>query len=214
VFELKKDAEEACRRFLYKYEPGSVVDEFADELFLLDLLYLHPDKDAKIGCGIERFEVRQNPKFPRQRSLYLVRNDGTETDFSFVKCLRPPTHRQMVLEAMRQEVFPQVFNFSESAYTSVLEVPCAITGVMLPRGTAHVDHSAPTFVELAEEFVAQRNGWDAFMLARADGSIGVQLADPEQAQAWRDYHREKARLRMVSIQANLSLLRRGIKRRR
>jgi hypothetical protein len=104
--------------------------------------------------------------FVRQRSFYLVRTDGSETDFSFMKCLRPPTHR----------------------------------------------HSSPTFLQLAEEFAPQQGGWDEMVIARADGSIGVQLGRADQAKAWRDFHRENARLRLVSSAANLSLLRQGVKR--
>ena len=91
TFLLKKDAEDACREVLYRYAPGDRVTDPADEQFLLDLLELHPQRDDKIGRGIDHFEIRTNPKFVKQRSFYLVRIDGSETDFSFVKCLRPPT---------------------------------------------------------------------------------------------------------------------------
>jgi hypothetical protein len=212
AFALKKDAEDACRQILYKYQPDSRVVEAKDEQFLLDLLGLHPDCDGKLGDGIDFFEIRTNPKFVKQRTFYLIRRDGSETDFSFVKCLRPPTHRQVVMAAMRHEVVMQIADFADLAYGSNLEVPCATTGVMVSRDAAHVDHSSPTFVELAEDFAARHGGWDEFAVAHADGSIGVQLGNFEQAKAWRDYHCENARLRIVSIQANLSLLRRGVKR--
>lgn len=96
-FALKKDAEDACREILYRYEPGSRISEHADEQFLLDLLELHPQRDEKMGCGVEYFEIRVNPKFVRQRSFYLIRVDRSETDFSFMKCLKPPSHRQLVM---------------------------------------------------------------------------------------------------------------------
>jgi hypothetical protein len=106
-FALKKDAEQACRDILYRYEPGHRVAEIADEQFLLDLLELHPQRDEKFGCGVDHFEVRVNPKFVRQRTFYLVRVDRTETDFSFVKCLRSPSHRRLAMDAMRHEVSNQ-----------------------------------------------------------------------------------------------------------
>jgi hypothetical protein len=212
TFALKKDAEEACRTILYRYRPGERVVDPADERFLLDLLELHPERDSKIGCGIASFEVRSNPRFVKQRSFYLIRTDGSETDFSFVKCLTPPTHRQLVLAAMRQEIFPQIFEFADRAYGSASELPCAITGSMVSRDAAHVDHSAPTFIELAQEFVAEHGGWDEFGISRSDGSIGVQLENSDLAKSWREHHRANCRLRIVSVEANLSLLRRGVKR--
>lgn len=106
----------------------------------------------------------------------------------------------------------QVFDFAERAYSSGDPVVCSITGRMMERRDAHVDHSCPTFLELAEEFAALQGGWDTMLVVRADGSIGVQLGIEDQAKLWRDFHRENACLRMVSIEANLSLLRRGVKR--
>jgi hypothetical protein len=214
TFALKKDAEDACRQILYKYQLGERVASPEDERFLLDLLDLHTDREGKLGSGVDHFEVRSNPKFIKQRSFYLVRTDGSETDFSFLKCLRPPTQRQVVMAAMRQEVAMQIFDFAETAYAAGPEVACAVTGVAVLRSMAHVDHSSPTFVELAEDFVAQHGGWDEFEVARADGSIGVQLGNPDQARAWRDYHRKNSNLQIVSVQANLSLLRLGVKRRK
>lgn len=212
TFALKKDAEEACREILYRYQPGDRITEPADEQFLLDLLGLHPRRDAKLGCGVAHFEVRSNPKFVRQRSFYLVRIDRSETDFSSVKCLRPPTHRQLVMDAMRHEVSSQVFEFAERAYSSGTPVLCVIMGRVVERCEAHVDHSSPTFLELADKFATQQGGWDEMVIVHADGSIGVQLGCEDQAKAWRDYHRHNARLRIVSIEANLSLLKRGVRR--
>lgn len=205
-FALKKDAEQACRDVLYRYDPGHRVTGIADEQFLLDLLELHPERDEKLGCGVAHFEVRVNPKFVRQRSFYLVRVDRSETDFSFMKCLRPPSHRQLVMGAMRHEVSNQVYEFAEETYRSPAPVLCAVTGRVVAREEAHVDHSSPTFLELAEQFVGEQGGWDETVIARADGSIGVQLGRDDQARAWRDYHCRNATLRVVSIEANLSLL--------
>ncbi len=87
TFALKRDAEDACREILYRYHPGDRISEPADEQFLLDLLDLHPQRDSKLGGGVAYFEVRTNPKFVRQKSFYLIRVDGSETDFSFVKCV-------------------------------------------------------------------------------------------------------------------------------
>ena len=106
----------------------------------------------------------------------------------------------------------QILEFAEQEYKLDAAIPCAVTGHLVQRADAHVDHSSPTFLALAEDFAAQCGGWPNLTIIRADGSIGVQLADPIQAKAWRDYHRDHARLRIVSVEANLSLLRRGVKR--
>jgi Protein of unknown function (DUF3223) len=209
VFPFKRDAEDACRKILYRSQSGGRVVVPADVQFLLDLLELHPEREIKIGVGIAHFEVRSNPRFGKQRSFYLIRTDGTETDFSFVKCLRPPTHRQLVMAAMRREVEGQIIEFAKHEYRVSSHVLCPITRRYVERDAAHVDHSSPTFLELAEDFAGRSGGWYELSVAHADGSIGVQLGSSHQAGAWRKYHRERANLRIVSIEANLSLLRRS-----
>jgi hypothetical protein len=110
---------------------------------------------------------------------------------------------------MRREISNQVYEFAEHAYSSGGPVRCAVTGNIVGRDEAHVDHSSPTFLELAEQFTVQQGGWDRIAIVHADRSIGVQLSNADQAKAWRDYHRHSAKLRIVSIEANLSILRRG-----
>lgn len=207
-FPLRGAAQEACQAVLYKYPPGSVVTDPEDEKFLLDLLQLHPNKDTKIGCGVARFEVRPSEKQSRQRTLWLVRTDGSETDFSFVKCLTPPTHARLVRAALREAIVPQINEFVRNAYTSGGQVQCPLTRADLSdRKQAHVDHHKPTFDELAQAFAEAEGGWEAISVTSSDGMTGHRLADAHQAQAWDEYHRANASLRLVSIQANLSLLR-------
>ncbi len=55
-----------------------------DHDFFVELLKMHPEADKKIGCGIERFEVRQT-EFG-WKSMFVVRNDGTAVDFSYRRC--------------------------------------------------------------------------------------------------------------------------------
>ncbi|MDH2429680.1 DCL family protein [Sphaerisporangium sp. TRM90804] len=210
LFSKKSDALQACRDVLYHYPAGARVHDPTHERFLIDLLQLHPDTERKVGSGIDHFEIRANPLYPNQVSFFIVRTDGSETEFSFTKCLTPPTQRHLVLNAMRQAVGPQVIAFLHATFRDGDEVRCAVTGAILngPDG-AHVDHYDPEFLVLATDYVLAHGGWDAFELFSTDGAVGPSFADVKQAEAWVDHHRMPASLRVVSIRANLSLLRRG-----
>ncbi|MEY9886680.1 hypothetical protein ABIA31_000306 [Catenulispora sp. MAP5-51] len=113
-FPRKGDAQQACRDLLYRYPPGSVIDDPPDEAFLHDLLELHQDAAGKRGVGIDHFEVRLTEEF-HQPGFFIIRVDGTVTDFSFLRCLTPATHRDRVLTAMRRAVKDQVVAFKQEA---------------------------------------------------------------------------------------------------
>lgn len=55
--------------------------------FLCALLARHPDATGKAGAGIRHFTVE--PAMHGTRCFFLTRVDGTKTDFSYFKCLRP-----------------------------------------------------------------------------------------------------------------------------
>lgn len=208
-FKTKKAAEDECRAILYGYPAGATVTDANHHRFLDDLLLRHPDAAKKIGCGVIRFEVRQNPEYPRQRGIFLIRTDGTETDFSVFNCITPPTTRVLALDAMRHAIAPQVIAVAERAFTATQPARCALTGVPLAsRLEAHVDHAEPTFLQLARTFVDGVGGWDRVEVGSTDGMIGRVMVNEAQREAWCAFHAERARLRVVSIQANLSLLRR------
>ncbi|WP_446046478.1 hypothetical protein [Streptomyces olivaceus] len=64
----KKAAQEAVRDVLYGYSVGSIVDQEADYLLVLDLPDLLEEADAKIGVGVESFAIAPPLKAPTQAS--------------------------------------------------------------------------------------------------------------------------------------------------
>jgi len=197
-FSSKKDAQNECRRILYSLPTESIITDRNDHQFLNDLVMRHPDAVQKVGVGILRYEIRSNPTFPSQRCLYLIRTDGTGTDFSFLKCITAPTPRHLVLDAMRKEIAPQVVAVARAAFAGPAPATCALTGQVLDSlAHAHVDHHDPTFLRLATDFVDLAGGWDALPVHRGDGLIGVRLANQDHCTAWSEYHARTARLRVV-----------------
>jgi len=55
---------------------------------ILDLVRKgHQKAAAKIGIGVDKVVVKQHPIFETTRCFFLVRSDGTEEDFSYIKCI-------------------------------------------------------------------------------------------------------------------------------
>jgi hypothetical protein len=204
-YPTKTAAQEAIRKVLYRYQPGETVGRPEDQEFLADLVQNHPDPASKIGVGIARFEVRRNLKTP---GFWIIRTDGSDTDFSFVKCLRPPTHPQLVRTALRRSVDEQIWQFRDHALGGG-QMVCSVSGDPIDRLNCHVDHDDPTFSDLVDAYVAAHGGYEAFQVVETvDGAFGRRLADAQVEVAWQAWHKANANLRLVSIRANLSLLRR------
>ena len=57
------------------------------QAFVLDLLKFHASPAEKEGAGVKAVKVGCNPEFPDTSCFVIVRVDGTEADFSYIKCI-------------------------------------------------------------------------------------------------------------------------------
>jgi hypothetical protein len=199
----KTKARDRCRAIVRDTPDGPVTG--TEGAFLAALLTLHPDADEKIGSGIAFIAVGPVPRF-RSRGFTVHRTDGTSTDFSWLECISPTSHRARVLTAMREAVVDQILTFKQ-AEADAGRLRCAITGAGLTWTDAEVDHLPPTFLTLADNYAAQVGGYDKVRLVpSADGMIGQPLA-PDDERAWVLYHQREARLRILSRPAHAEVTR-------
>lgn len=208
-FATKKALTEFTRSILYRYQPGHTVTDPADHEFLLGLLSLHRQAAKKIGVGVQSFQVESQWG---NQGFWLTRTDGTRTDWSFVFCISPPSRAQEVTKVFRHEIRQQIVEAKALAFVNSNTIYCEVTGIAITQDTAHVDHN-PTFESLLATFLTQ---WSLKIeqieiSESSDGSLEAQFIDRDLAKKWSSFHRQHARLRLVSQQANLSLLRRRVK---
>jgi hypothetical protein len=211
-FRTKEDALKRIRGILYAYEPGQTVSE-DDAQFLLALLQMHQRASDKIGCGVAAFEVQLNPRIPKLRHFVIIRMDGSETDFSFIKCLKLPSPKNIFRRTCRLAIAEQIIEFKASYYSQhqndLGQIRCPLTGEWIIRTQAHVDHLPPlTFDTLVEDFITSRAlNIDTVQITESEqGDIGTIFADSALAADWMAYHKEHACLRVVSAFANLSVV--------
>lgn len=211
-YRTKEAVRDVCRSIVQRYGIGGDVTGSDDDTFLHHLLELHPDYDLKRGAGIAHFRVIPHPEFGRNKAgIGIVRLDGDVVDFSWNSCLTPPSHRTQVLGALRRLVADQVIAARNAVLDSGQPLVCSVTGALIPSvAVLHMDHAAPTFLELAEQFISGNGGADAFRLLpdTGDGISYTGLEDKALEGRWRQYHREHAVLRPVLKRVNLSDLRR------
>ena len=175
-----------------------------DGAFMLELLTRHPDAEQKLGCGISHIEVRQSPVF-RSREFWLCRLDGTETDFSYRKCIRPPPPLRDFTLAARFEIFEQVVALKRLAFFGKQFLTCPVTNAQIDWANCHMDHAAPTFAQLVTAFFPDPASVKTTGHG-ADGSTTRAFVDRTLAASWQTYHARYAQLRAVSVHANLVVL--------
>jgi Protein of unknown function (DUF3223) len=200
VFPTKAALRSFVREILYRYPPGSVVTGSGDDGFLRALIPRHKHAAEKVGAGIDRFEVRTNLRHP---GFWIIRTDGSETDFSYQECITSTGQRSDVLQAFRIAAAPDAIAFIAAAFAGG-PVRCVCGTMVADRSQAHADHYPVPFLALAKRFAATwPGGFEGIQLTRADGQMGAILPDECQA-AWVAYHTQHARFRVLCIACNLS----------
>ncbi|GGW23342.1 DUF3223 domain-containing protein [Streptomyces alanosinicus] len=208
-YQSKEAVRNACRSIVAAYGIGSEVTGTHDDTFLRNLVALHPEYELKRGAGIAGFRVVRTEY--GTTGFVVVRIDGTVNDFSWNACLTHPSHRSQVLAALRSSIGPQIAETRSALLQAGSPLLCAVTGSLIPPGELHVDHYDPTFLELAEQFISENEGIEAFRIKpdSGEGISGLELEDLALEVAWRDFHQRNAQLRPVLKRVNLSDLVKG-----
>lgn len=204
-FATKTALKAEVQRILHSY-PSSPPDNILkgnDSTLIIALVGLHPNADEKIGVGIDYIFVLiieyGTPGF------MIRRVDGSITDFSYLKCLRGKelSHRSQVLEAMRKAIRNQTSEFRRREFSNRQSIFCPLTNVQLINDpTTHVDHYEPSFIELAEKYAQEANGFDGIPVISDRVRPGPRLTSPH-LERFQSFHKEIAQLRLIHGSANL-----------
>jgi Protein of unknown function (DUF3223) len=204
TFRTKSDVQAELRRILYAVPVGEAVGE-EDGSLIADLLHdgRHPETLEKIGVGIDHIEVRAANY--STRCFWIVRKDGTDSDFSIKAALNgEPSAKSRVAAALREEIHDEITLFRKEQSDMV---NCAICGSSTSRDSAFVTYVGPSFDVLTTHFVERYGGWSA-IAEEAAGPYGRRLVDLDVAAEWHKYHRESAELALAHPKCNLARPRR------
>lgn len=191
----KTRARALCQTVIAATPDGTAVGDPVVNAFLRGLLDRHPCAGEKKGCGVAYFTAETERTYGT-RHFAVHRLDGTETDFSWQVCVSPPSHKDECRKAMRAAVADQVIAFRRTAFTQQPVQLCALCGTHLSR-QAEIDHAAPSFRELAEQYAAAVGGWDRITLEPSgEGEIGRRLCYGDNY-TWSLFHAHKAVLQLL-----------------
>jgi len=181
-----------------------------DELY--ELFKYHPRFAEKTrGLEVKGFVVKENSLRRSSFTVYAVLEDGSEVDFSYRKCIenafnpaaRERIRRLNVVQAFRRAVEDQIIEFKESRRFGRYVI--LDNGVPARDDEVHVHHEPP-FEDLLEEFLRIKGlTLDQVQIREAEDGIGYDLADDKLKEEWREFHRKKARLRLMKIREHYRL---------
>lgn len=200
--------------------PDNVYIGVDDLAFMLSLLLRHENADNKIGCGVHAMYVKTDEVY-KNRGFWLVREDGTETDFSFEKCLRNKPESQLIKfkKACRTTIVYEVLSFKNLFFSPErgFSSRCLFTGDTITPEHSHVDHAPPwTFDNIVGEFIKQE-GIDVDRVeiggTMEDGVVQNTLKDDGLRKKFLSFHNDRAELRVISPKANLSIVKKSLPKR-
>lgn len=141
-------------------------------------------------------------------SVYLVREDGTKTEFSWRKCIQGEAEGELQKEALREAVAYQIIAFRDKQLMSWEALFCPVTGERITFDNYHVDHVTPnTFDQLAADWLRSEgiSLEDVQITPSLDNEYGRRMTAPEQIASWTRFHASRAVLRMMTKEGNLRL---------
>lgn len=209
-FSKQGDTTTFFKTMLNRYRPNERVSD-EDGLDVAALLERHTEYAAKVGCGVDYFEVVMTEH--GTQCFRIVRTDGTGTEFSYPHCItqRPPSRKQEVSQAFRRAVRFELYKARDAFFASHTGpdglVTCAITGDRIARDQAHMDHRPPmTFEVIVTTFLCGRGLSldDVPLTTGQDDQVSPEVTDEDLREAFRTFHASVARLDFVKDTINLA----------
>ena len=176
-----------------------------DRDFLVDSVFSrHPFWHQKTkGKKIVSVYVDKAPEH-NTRCFYIVRSDGTFTDIGLSRCFKKSYDE--IAMACRTAVAPEIAEFR---YSLQFPLTCPITGRVLNYlSEVHIDHYDLTFSDLVKAWTKGKDAEELQLEAPHDGKSAVRFADRFVEADFVRFHSQYTHLRAVSVEANLSILKR------
>ena len=205
---------------LPRHSDNQIVEDRAEHDDLVALLERYDavitNGPSKIGAGIgiffRRLNVGEGYSTP---GFWVRRTDGTDTDFSYIDAVKgqPKSNAQEFYDACRGAVAVDLLaakkRHFETYGDSAGRVPCDLSDELITFAEAHLDHAYPTFGHLVVSFRAAR-GWQhgvpaGLLTPPADAQTTTCFLDASVAEAFRQFHRGAATLRIIARARNLAM---------
>lgn len=204
-FKNKKEALNYYKEILNSYKFGETLND-KDKQDIIDLLSIRPDFETKFCNGFKQIYVDKIPKY-NSKAFFVLDNNSELEVFSYIKCIngsKPPltkfscTCRDIVQDDINNVKLQYFKDNSQKG-----KVKCQETGEQCKWEDLVIDHRQPnTFSVIVDRFI-EVNHIDILIIEYINIFDGVyRFKDEELCQKFREYHKEKANLRIVTKSKN------------
>ena len=205
----KTQKKQKCRDILHSYELNSIIKNEGEVDFLLSIFSNHHHWDIKKGSGVKNISISGNGL---GKYFQLNRFDGSCTDISFLHSISSPSKSYYINKACRSSVSDIVYNFRmENVIFG--ETVCPFSGVVLYKENTHIDHYDLTFNEVYKKWVLENDYDTDYLYSRIkdgeDNNTDIIFKDDNIIISFVKFHNENTKLRAVSKETNMSLLKKN-----
>ena len=207
-FKTKASLTAYCKYVLNTTTVGTFLEgEWSD--VLSDVLRMHTRFTEKVGNGSFKIGVRVCPINPRNRQFFILREDGSDTDFSYVKAISESKDKLGRLkEALRASTKDQTVAFKNNYFKENQDgkgyVVCPETSLKIKLKDRHIDHYPKQFDEIVKEWSGEYNvsSEDVVMHPPGDNGTTWIIEDESLVESFQQYHLKNAEYRIVLNKVN------------
>jgi len=178
------------KKVLNSYSVGQFLSD-EHQLEILDLLKFHENYEHKLGCGISKIQISTN--FWSAKAFLIHRIDGSTTDFSYLKCLNPPTFERNIYTCCRNAIFEDI-------------------KPLIERGK-HLHHEEISFKKLVDDWMKTgiKITEEDMSKSSDDNNIVKHFVNNELTDSFRKYHKENAKMVLLTIDEHRAIHREMVK---
>lgn len=210
TFATKQELKDYVKGVLYRVKKGEPLTGINRKV--VDTIFRnHPNYEYKTQEQLYEIAARTSSGPNKQYlEFYIIREDGTETDFSYTAALSGKTCRitsikQALRNTVQQQIWDAKVDYFEKNQDSKGYVVCPVTNLKMKYKESHADHYPVKFEAIVANWLSA-NGLSSATFAVTDGddnSICMVVTDKELERSFYEYHKEHAKYRIVLAKVNL-----------
>lgn len=168
-----------CKEILQR---NNITNE--EQEFLKELLKDHPHYENKKGIGINYIFTTTN--IYNNNSFYIMRDDGTTTDFSYYQCIQPRTTKSKISAACRHAVKDFVMN-------------------QRTKENTHIHHKELSFSKIVEDWLRENTEIDLTIKESKDMQEHIEFKNKDTIKSFYNFHKHRALLEEIEVSKHVDI---------